>query len=345
VDSPAPAIQVELADFGAFAGGSSGGSPPQFGGPIVASPVEGGTTGTVEGGAGGGTTALGGSGGGATSLGGIGGGTTVVGSDSVTPSGSPVAGAPQVESSISLAGLGMGPLGGSGSTSGTISSAPTIQVALNAPSAGSTTSSTIALSLVTLTQVSSWSHEGQEIKPEEPPTPPDAEASTPTPPTVEASASAEAGPAGGPLEDPTAVVGVPTNVAGPALGLEIRIDPPVSAAAAGPAPSESAFTLVAAPPAIPEGVEARQPSTANWAGRWAVAAATIAAVYGSRDVIRGLQWRRGMRAAGAGWRSVEPVSLKGPHTRRSLAEAVSRPHSARVLLQRSRAVQAASPRP
>ena len=49
VDSPAPAIQVALADFAAFAGGSSGGSPPSPAVPIAASPIEGGTTGTVEG--------------------------------------------------------------------------------------------------------------------------------------------------------------------------------------------------------------------------------------------------------------------------------------------------------
>ena len=153
-------------------------------------------------------------------------------------------GRPQVESSISLAGLGMGPLGGSGSTAGAISSAPTIQVALNAPSAGSPTSSTIAVSLVTLTQMFSWSHDGQEIKPEEPPTPPDAEASTPTTPPVDASAAAEVGPPAGPLDGTRGRRRRADERAGPANGLAIRIDPPpITPAAAEPAPSDGAFTL------------------------------------------------------------------------------------------------------
>jgi methionine-rich copper-binding protein CopC len=343
-DSPAPAIQVSLAGLSAFAGASSGTAGTAPGLPIAASPTEGGTTGTIGGG---GATAIGGAGVGAAVGGGTGGGGAVLGSGADTPSGSPAAGGSLAEAAVSLAGLGMGPLGGSGGAAAPLSS-PAIQVALNAPSGGSSASTTVAIGLVTLTHMFSWTHDGDAVAPPEAETPPEAEASDPTATLADFTAAAEGAPPAGPQAAPAAavvVVEAPANAAGPEPGLAIRIDPPVAPATVEPAPSEGAFSLVVSPRATTDGSEAIQPAAANWAGPWVIAAATIAAVYGSRDVIRGLQWRRGMRTGGAGWRSIEPVSTKGPHSRRSLAEAVSRPHSARVVLQRSRVVQAASPRP
>jgi methionine-rich copper-binding protein CopC len=308
VDGPSPLLQVSFATTAATSGASPAGEGVLPGGSgAVPGPVA------------------------DTSVGPIGGGVVAVatlgGSGPATPTGATVLGSSQAEAAIGLAGLGMGPLGGSGGLAGPASSA-TVQVALNAPSSAATPSGAFAVGLVTLTQMFSWTSEGQGVGPVEEAEPPVVATNDP-PEEAEAVA---AGPEFGPSVGIAAAVATPTNPTGPVVDLAIRLDPTGSAAAVERDPAVEAPVPAADLPADPAARRASRRPEEDWATRWVVALATLAAVYRSRNAIRGLESKR--RSAG----------LAGAGPAGPLASTVSQAHPAHGAVHRShRGARAASP--
>ncbi len=175
-DGPAPALEIALAAATALPGA------PTAGGPISSGGAGTGVSGIVEPID---TSSAGGGGSGAVG--------STVGSSPVSASGAVASDLAQNEAVGGLAGLAMGPLGGLGGQTGPLPSA-TIQVALSVPSTAGPASNSLALSLVTLTQMISWDREGDGSEPAETPDPPGDVASDPPIPLTTASIVAEVGP-------------------------------------------------------------------------------------------------------------------------------------------------------
>jgi hypothetical protein len=323
VDGPAPALQVAFVTDSSQGGGFSWGGPLMpvgtgGGGSIVGSPA-----GPVEGETGSGL-AIGE---------GTGPGSSTGGSAPAVPSGPATAGFSQAQAAAGLAGLGMGPLGGSGGQAGTIE-ALSIQVALNAPASASPSASSVAVALVTMTQMFPWGGEGEPINLEEIPETAVVESGEPAAAPHETAAVAAAVPPAIPREEAPEIVLASAAMPGLLPGPTIRFDRPEPTGPAEPAPAPTAPGCPPASPMAPASEEASGPGSGNGAVRLVIAAATLAAIYRGRHAIRGLGWRRGTTADAAG------------HARATGFEAATSSRSPHVRLARSRGlVRAATPRP
>ena len=334
LDGPAPALQLSFASLPALPVEPSAGGLISSAGVAVAGPVAGGPVGATEGGPGPGTVAG--------------------GSGLASPSDPPVVSFAQVEASIGLAGLGMGPLGGSGGQDGPLSS-PTIQVALNAPSGPSSASGSIAVGLVTLTQMFAWDRGGEGPEPAEAPEDPVVDASDRPAPPEDATASVDAPSPAGPAPASPAAAPLPSTPGEPACGLAIRTDTSGPIVELEPTPAEEAADLRAdvpaavvafATPPAPAVDGGLRLESGHSAARWVIAAATLAAVYRGRSVIRGLKWRKGTTEGLVGVRSDGPIGLRPPHAGRFVADRLARVRSAQPAIPHARrGTQAASPLP
>jgi hypothetical protein len=257
------------------------------------------------------------------------------------PSESPVASFSQTQAAVGLAGLGMGPLGGFGGQAGPLS-APSVQVALSAPSTPATSSTAMAVGLVTLTQVFATSGNGEAIEPLEITDLPDATADAPPVAGEDVAPSEVSGPPVGPTDDSPTAFALPTMPTAPVPVLAAWLDP---SGAAGPVPTDSASVPPANLPATPAAGPSPRFVTGKSATRWVIAAATVAAVYRSRGVVRGLHWKKGARASVVDAQSVVPIRSTVLPGGAIVAEPSARPRPAHVVFPRFRgSLHAALPR-
>jgi hypothetical protein len=223
------------------------------------------------------------------------------------------------EAAVGLAGLGMGPLGGFGGQTGPASSS-TLQVALNGPASPSLASNAFAVSLVTTTQVFSWSRggedEGEGAATKEAANPPVAEASDP-PAAADALTAVPTDAPAGPRGIRPADAPAPSVESQPEIGLAMSIDPPALTTPVVPNPAGDSRSprvdagAVAAGTGRMPAAGSTRPGTGTWAAGWAIVAATVMAVCRARTAVRGLDWRK--RTVGGAARPAGPIVPRAPH--------------------------------
>ncbi len=351
VDGPSPALQVSFDTSVDFSGSTSSGGSTNAGGPGAFGPISGITGGSISGITGGPSSGVTGPVGSIASSGPVS-SVSTGGAGSASPANSAALSLSQADAAGGLAGLGMGPLGGSGGQSGLLAS-PTVQVALNVPSPLAPASNSLAVSLVTLTQVFSWNGEAEgKGERTEAANAADPQGVPPSDPSGESAgaltavqADAAAGPHGyAPSDEPG-----PAMETAPAQGLAILADPPALATpevpiAVGDARSSGEHALAVVVPTPPEPTVAVAPrfGADTWAARWAITAATLIAVYRARTVVRGLEWRKRTGVAGA--RPDGRIAPRAPDTPTTIALQASESYSVPAASPRSgRGVQAALP--
>jgi methionine-rich copper-binding protein CopC len=342
VDGPAPALQVSFDTSPALAGSASSGGPTLSGGTGAFGPISGATGGSI---------------GGAEPVGSIAGPVSSVstGSSGSASLANPTAvSVSPAEAALGLAGLGMGPLGGSGVQAGPLAS-PTIQVALNVPATPALASNSLAVSLVTLTQVFSWNREaegeGERIDTAKASDPQAVEASDPSGGAANGltvvQTDASAGPRGDSTSDDPAVA----TGADPTPSLGIIADPPGLANPVVPipvgdthSPRVDALAVTVPPPPQPAAAVAPRLGAGTWAARWAIAAATLVALYRAQGAVRGRDWRKRTTVVGA--RTAGPTAPRTPHPGTTIVLRAGGCASAQSARTRSlRGVPAAPPRP
>jgi hypothetical protein len=242
------------------------------------------------------------------------------GSVAAGPANGPAVSVSPAEAAGGLAGLGMGPLGGFGGQTGPASSS-TVQVALNGPASPSLASNAFAVSLVTTTQVFSWSRggedEGEGAATKEAANPPVAEASDPPAAAADALTAVPADASAGPRGDPPADAPAPSVGSHPETGLAVSVDlsaltTPVAPTSAGDALSHrvDAGAVAAGTGRVPA-AGSTPPGTGTWAAGWAIVAATLMAVCRARTAVRGLDWRK--RTVGGAAQPAGPIVPRAPH--------------------------------
>ncbi len=340
VDGPAPALQVSFDTAPALPGSTSSGGPTGSGGAGAFGPIAGGTGGSIGGAEPGGSIVVGP----VSSV-------STGGSGSASPADSPTVSVSQAEAAGGLAGLGMGPLGGFGGQTGPLAS-PTIQVALNVQPAPALASNSLAVSLVTLTQVFSSNRggesDGDATETAETAGPNGVVVSDPPGAAEDALTVAYAGAPAGPREESPTDERTPRIEARPAVTLGM-IDPSALATAVEPistdgprSPNFRPVAIAAEPVREPTATSTR-PGAATWAAGWAIAVAALMAVCRAQTAVRGLEWRK--RTAGGGAGPAGPTALPAPDPGSTINFRADRSTAAHAVGPRSpRGLQAAPTR-